>query len=1520
MLLFRQGSLSRQTLIKMGILIAIVIILTTLLSYWHIVSILKSQTVEQLEKYIIERGQRESSVFKLAQDNHLILKKELSQQLETLGSYDPQQEFDQLFVEWSDGTTRNRPKDQDPKDFDTTKYPGVFIGTQVELNADIRRRVVTFYKLLTTYGPAWAHRFVDTYINAPENIVTNYWPDEPWALTAKADLNIRNEEYFYVSDKKHNPERKPAWTGLYFDHVVKLWRVSLETPVDDVQGRHIATIGHDMILNELMERTINDKLEGAYNLILRPDGRLIAHPDKITDIQDKMGYFDIMKSDDQHLKHIFEYVKNIKSGQIVIENTQEEEFLAITKIDGPDWYFVTVYPKSLLSALAVQAAYFILFLGLISLIIEILVLFWVLRTEIANPLRDFIFSSQKMAYGNNLVSQNEEGRIILPVERADELGQLAQSFNRMAQQLQTSFYTLETKNKVFEAVIQDIVQVSHGLAEGNLRVTPQAEYKGELLKIKGALVATLYNQRMVIEDIVQLSQRLAEAKGQIKAKVKYKGDFVQVKNALEVAGNKLLAASKKNAIQDWFKTGQAQLNEQMSGELVLSNLAKNIITSLTTYIKGQVGLFYLLKTEDKIPMLQVIATYAYTLSDNIPNQFRIGEGLVGEAALENKIIARKQTPKEYSHIIQSGLTTAVPQYVLIVPFLYENQLKGVIEIGFSEVTGTTIQQEFLQLVMPHIGIAINTAQSRQRMQLLLEQSQKQRDELQRQQEELQHTNEELQNQSEELQFKTEELQSQQEELRHTNEELQNQSEELQVQTEELQSQQEELRQSNEELAERSKELEMQKDEIRQKNLVLEKTQIEMEKANAAIETKAKELALASKYKSEFLANMSHELRTPLNSMLILAQLLADNDEKNMTDKQREYAETIQDAGADLLTLINEILDLSKVEAGKIEVQPEEMLLTELVDTVEHKFRHVAENKGLDFHIQLEEGLPALLYTDGQRLKQIIKNMLSNAFKFTHEGEISMMIQRPPLSQKENLSLLGLKAAKTVAISVADTGIGIPKDKQQAVFEAFQQADGSTSRHYGGTGLGLSISRELAKVLGGNLQLDSEEGKGSTFTLYLPEDFELISESVEESQAPTPLSETVTEQPDTGTATQIEDDRDNLNPKDNVLLIIEDDRIFSKVLSDLARKKHFKYLLAEDGKTGLQLAEQYLPHAIILDVGLPQLDGWSVMQRLKDNPDTRHIPVHFISAYEQSQDAKQMGAIGYLHKPVNIEQLGDTFKKIKDFLAKSVKNLLIVVNKRSQGQKIIDLVSSENVETMLAQSKAEALQHLNKATFECIILDVDAEPGEGFQLLEQLYQNERLSQNPVIIYAERELSLDEQALLQRVGERLTVKEVRSQARLLDEAILFLHQVESKLAPDKQQMLQHMHEKKAIFKDKKILLVDDDVRNVFALVSMLEEKQMEVIVGENGVEALALLSQESDIDLVIMDIMMPEMDGYETMRKIREQSRFHQLPIIALTAKAMKGDKSKCIEAGANDYLTKPVDKNKLLSLMRVWLYR
>jgi CheY-like chemotaxis protein len=757
-----------------------------------------------------------------------------------------------------------------------------------------------------------------------------------------------------------------------------------------------------------------------------------------------------------------------------------------------------------------------------------------------------------------------------------------------------------------------------------------------------------------------------------------------------------------------------------------------------------------------------------------------------------------------------------------------------------------------------------------------------------------------------------ELQTQQSELQQSNEELQSQSEELQSQSEELQLQQEELRQSNEELEERTQDLEHQQTEILDKNLALQKSK-------EAIEIKAKELELASKYKSEFLANMSHELRTPLNSLLILAQILSDNDDKRMSDKQVEYAETIYSAGSDLLALINDILDLSKVEAGKIEMQSEDVLLMELMGTIEKKFQAFADKKGLGFHIDTIGNLPEILQTDGQRLKQIVNNMLSNAFKFTNEGEIRITIRRPLESEQENLATFNLAADESIVISVSDTGIGIPKDKQQKVFEAFQQVDGSTSRRFGGTGLGLSISRQFARALGGDLQLESEKGKGSSFKLYLPEKIAISQQEIEDAlESSVESNDSVRK--DTLLPQIVADDRDNLSENDKVLLIIEDDPNFAKITAELAQEKNFKYLIAMDGKNGLELAQQYKPHAIFLDVGLPQLDGWSVMERLKDDPDTRHIPVHFMSGHDQSHDAKQMGAIGYLHKPVNTEQLVDAFKNIQRFISDKLKKLLIIVDNELHQQEIETLVGGGEIEITLAATKLQALQELNQANFECLILDVDVEQGTGIELLDELSKDERLSQVPVIVHSNRDLSLDEENILQRVGNKLILKEVYSPERLLDEATLFLHQVEANLPAEKQKMLEQVRDKQAIFKDKKILMVDDDVRNVFALVNVLEEKGMEVIVGQNGKDALKLLEEHPDFDLVLMDIMMPEMDGYEAMREIRKQVRFRKLPIIALTAKAMKGDKAKCIEAGANDYLAKPLDKTKLLSLMRVWLYR
>jgi signal transduction histidine kinase/DNA-binding response OmpR family regulator len=914
----------------------------------------------------------------------------------------------------------------------------------------------------------------------------------------------------------------------------------------------------------------------------------------------------------------------------------------------------------------------------------------------------------------------------------------------------------------------------------------------------------------------------------------------------------------------------------MSGDQTLVDLANNIISFLTLYVEAQVGLFYGVEKSANSPQLRVklLASYAYTRRKNLADEFAFSEGLVERAAREQKSIRLT---------INTTLGEGIPPQIFLIPFLHENVIKGVIQLGSTEPL-TDIQQEFLKQVIANIGIAVNSIEARTKMQELLQQTQIQAEALQNQKDELQYQKAELQQQKEELQSQTEELQSQ---------------------SEELQSQTEELRHANEEMEERTKELEQQKEEGRQKNLILEKTQ-------QAMQLKAEEVERASKYKSEFLANMSHELRTPLNSMLILAQLLAENKAGNLEDKQVEYARTIHSAGSDLLILINEILDLSKVEAGKVEVQAEDVSLMELTKSMEQKFRPIAAKKGLTFALTVAPEVPRVLNTDAQRLKQILNNLLSNAFKFTAQGEVKLTITKP--------------GPQHFSFAVTDTGIGIPKDKQGLIFEAFQQADGSTSRRFGGTGLGLSISRQLARLLGGDIHLHSQEGQGSIFTLFLPESLPKQPENIspqmsrEEEYPRLPLKEMTTSLiKDTGSPPVI-DDRDHLQSADKTILVIEDDRKFSTILMELAREKGFKCLLAEDGRMGLQVAEQYQPQAIILDVGLPKLNGWNVMEKLKENSKTRHIPVHFMSAADQSQDAKQMGAIGYLLKPVSVGQLGEAFTRIEQFIAKTVKNLLVIVDNEQRQGKILELVGSEGVETTRAFTKKDALRHLHTASFDCIILDVDVEQASGIQLLEQLRGEEELFQVPVIIYAERDLTAAEEDLLKLGAGKLTVKTVKSPERLLEEATLFLHQVETQLPKEKRKMLQMMHDKESILRDKKVLIVDDDHRNTFALAVILEDKNLVVIAGENGREALELLEEHSDIDIVLMDIMMPEMDGYEAIRRIRAQPRFRKLPIIALTAKAMKGDKAKCIEAGANDYLSKPIDNDKLLSLMRVWLYQ
>jgi len=1076
--------------------------------------------------------------------------------------------------------------------------------------------------------------------------------------------------------------------------------------------------------------------------------------------------------------------------------------------------------------------------------------------------------AKQMVAGDITLANVNQANLAQVIAYKDEMGELGKSFYAVANS--------------FKNMIYDVVQVSEGLAKGNLSIMPKATYQGDFVKIKNALEMGLSNLQLVVKDIVQISQELVEGKQQVIAKAEYNGDFLPIKESLETGSAKLVETTVQNQVQDWLKTGQTQLNNRMSGEQDMTELVKKIIIFLATYLEMPVGMLYRLEktTDEGKACLKLAASYAYTHRKGISNEFLVGDGLVGQAALEQKGLVITKVPADYYVKIHSGLGQALPNTVIVQPFMYENTLKGVIELAsFKTITDT--QREFLTQIMPNIGIAVNTAESRSRMQTLLQQSQ-------------------------------------------------TQAEELQSQAEELQTQQEELRSTNNELEIRTGDLERQKQDIRDKNLALEKTQAEMAKAKTAIETKAQELELASKYKSEFLANMSHELRTPLNSLLILAQLLVENKTGNLNDKQVEYAKTINSAGSDLLTLINEILDLSKVEAGKIEVHTEEVALGDLVATVDQKFRHVAQNKKLDFQITIADDLPKVINTDGQRLKQIINNLLSNALKFTTVGEVRLTLQYP--DNKDDVTYMKLEPDQTIAISISDTGIGIPQDKQMVIFEAFQQVDGTTSRRYGGTGLGLSISRQLARLLGGELKLSSEEGKGSTFTLYLPVNLIVKISPPQTNHIEPPVPQTI--EPPTETSNSqitevkevkpvtnsISDDRNNLTTDDKSLLIIEDDRNFSKILLKLAQEKGFKCIIAEDGETGLQLAEKYCPSAIILDIGLPKIDGWIVMERLKDNPNTRHIPVHFMSASDLENPAKTMGAIGYLLKPVNMTELSEAFKKIEGFIAKTVKELLVLVDNEQRQQEILQLVDNGNIQTTIVSTINRVTQELQTTPFDCMIIDVGIGQQLGLKVLKQLQAENDFSQIPIIIYANRELTPEEKMLLQQCADNLTVKTVQSPERLLDEATLFLHQIETRLPSEKQQMLKMVHDKEAILAHKKVLIVDDDMRNSFALTTVLEGKEMVVTVAETGTEALQKLEQHKDIAIILMDIMMPEMDGYEAIKEIKKQHRYQKLPIIALTAKAMKGDKTKCLEAGASDYLAKPVDTEKLISLMRVWLYR
>lgn len=991
--------------------------------------------------------------------------------------------------------------------------------------------------------------------------------------------------------------------------------------------------------------------------------------------------------------------------------------------------------------------------------------------------------------------------------------------------------------------------------------------------------------------------------------------FKDVSNDLEEKLEVEKAYLQAQQDQNWMSSNIARVPELLRGIGSIRQISQMFISEFTPVLGAQLGVVYLIDEEKHPDELRRYGAYAFEENEDVGKEvYRIGEGLIGQAALDMTPIILEKTPEDYVNI-GSATGSSRASGVMIYPVVFEDELIGVVELASFEGFTNLHTQLFSQLIM-NLGVILNNVRRRLRVEELLRESQAL---------------------TEELQVQSEELQTQQEELRRSNENLEEQTGALKRSEELLQRQQEELEHFNTELIAKTRALEEQVREVEEKNDEIEKTKTQLEQ-------QAMQLSMTSKYKSEFLANMSHELRTPLNSLLILSQLLSENKDGNLSVKQQEYAQTIYMSGADLLKMIDEILDLSKVDAGKMDINYETVRMEELTSFVQQNFGPMANKKELNLNIEFDSNLPEWVYTDSHRVKQILRNLLSNAFKFTNRGSVSLIGRK--MKMEELPGYLNTNQ-EYVGFTVKDTGIGIPSDKTDLIFEAFQQVDGTTSRKYGGTGLGLSISRELARLLGGAIQVESSEGVGSSFTLFLPDNHEeevQVDDVAREAAATseienfgrdsqtmrsgrqsllTPDTESISimelPQSDSPVPVQLEDDQENLLEGDKILLIIEDDVNFAHILMDMARGRGFKAIVALQGDIGLEMARQYLPDAIILDIQLPVMDGWAILGELKSSSATRHIPVHVISVIDDMKQGLMMGAIAYLKKPSSKDSLDKAFSHIESYTENQLKRLLIVEDDEIQRKAIIELIGHDDVAITAVSTGSEALNELHSQRYDCMVLDLMLTDMTGFELLDQIRDDQYLNDLPIIIYTGKELDSKEEMKLRKYAESIIIKDVKSPERLLDETTLFLHRVEANLPEDKRRILQKLHNKETLFEGKKILLVDDDIRNVFALSSVLEGYRMDVTFAENGREALEILDKNPEIDLVLMDMMMPEMDGYEAMTRIRQIPNFEKLPIIALTAKAMKEDRGKCIEAGASDYVKKPIQTDQLLSLMRVWLY-
>ncbi|HVY25978.1 MAG TPA: HAMP domain-containing protein [Polyangiaceae bacterium] len=967
------------------------------------------------------------------------------------------------------------------------------------------------------------------------------------------------------------------------------------------------------------------------------------------------------------------------------------------------------------------------------------------------------------------------------------------------------------------------------------------------------LAANLTGQVRAIAEVAT-----AVTKGDLtrSVQVEARGEVAELKDNINTMIDNLRLTTERNTEQDWLKTNLARATNMLQGQRDLVRVGQMLLSELAPLVGAHQGVIYQ-RSDDPVPTLRLLASYADDGKEGHPPQLAFGEGLVGQCALERRRMLIHELPPDTIRI-GSGLFSALPRNVIVLPVLFEEQVKAVIELA-SLGAYTPSHLAFLDQLTSSIGIVLNSIEATMQTESLLEQSQ--------------------------------------------------------TLAGELQAQQAELQQTNEQLAQKAQQLAEQNEEVERKNR-------QIEQARRALEEKAEELALTSKFKSEFLANMSHELRTPLNSILILGQQLSDNPEANLTPKQVEFARTIHSAGSDLLNLISDILDLSKIESGTVTVEPAEVFFTSLLDSVSRPFRHDAEARGLSFEVQLDVRLGRSLFTDSKRLQQVLKNLLSNAFKFTESGGVRLNVSVAGEGWSQEHPVL-TQAGTVIAFEVSDTGIGIAPEKQKIVFEAFQQADAGTSRKYGGTGLGLAISRELSALLGGEIQLRSKPGSGSTFTLYLPLRYQGaaadIAPSAQRRQVEPAVLRSVQGTAD-ASPEQILDDRATLQPGDSSLLIVEDDPHYARVLVDLAREQGFKVLVAHRGVEALALAREFHPSAVSLDVFLPDMLGWTVLSHLKQDSQLRHIPVQIVTLDEDRQHGLSRGAFSFVTKPATTEGLDAAFKRIKDYANGRRKRLLIVEDDHNELRSVRELLAHDDIDVVTASSGAEALTILKEQVIDCMVLDLRLPDMSGMDVLSTLQHELRLPDLPVVVFTGRELSPEQEAQLQELARRVVIKGVESPDRLLDETALFLHRVIADLPPNKREMLERLHRSDEDLEGKHVLVVDDDVRNIFALGSVLERRGMKVITAQTGREALQILERTPDIAIVLLDIMMPEMDGYETMALIRQQPQLRRLPIIALTAKAMKGDREKCLDAGASDYLAKPVNTDQLLATLRSWLHR